>query len=157
MEQSIQVTPITEGEIMTLRNLFAKFADTITDASHMRGEIEEVRQSLSSLRQDNEYLRAHNREMDEALAEARRQRDNAFAELEAVKRNVTGDEDVINNLRRNNDQYLRDLSQAQADIVTAKRNADDMAYANMELSDKLKLAREWIEQVRMLFNNPPML
>ena len=157
MEQSIQVTPITEGEIMSLRNLFNKFADTITDASRMRGEIDEVRKTLESLRQDNEYLRAHNREMDEALAEARRQRDNAYAELEQYKRNEGNERAAFEASQRTVNELRDECDRLRSNVVDTKRQSDDMAYANMELTDKVKAAREWIEGVSRLFNNPPVL
>ena len=157
MEQSIQVTPITEGEMSTLRNLFAKFADTITDASHMRGEIEELRNQFNAIRQDAEFLRMRNRELDEQVTEVRRQRDEALAELEAIKRNSNRNESEIEGYRAELVAVRGDLSQVQSELIQTRRERDDASYARLEAEERMSKAREWIESITRLFNNPPVL
>lgn len=147
MEQAIQVSPVTESEMEQARNIFQRMVDNVVGAS----------QVVNGLRTDTEFLRTRNRELDEMVQEVRRQRDVAYAELEASKLRVKELEGSLSYDNVTVEGLRKDCDSLNEQLITSKRQADDMAYANMELSDKLKAAKEWIEGVSRCFQSPPVL
>lgn len=157
MEPAIQVSPITEGEMNTLKSLFARFADTIVAASTMQDKIDQMQFQLDSLTRDAEFLRTRNRELDESVQEVRRQRDQALADvatrdarIKELESNVSYDSVTVDALRR-------DVSGLGDELASVKRDRDEWMQLTKDYEQKNTQAKEWIDNITRLFNSPLVL
>ena len=117
----------TEDEMTQAANIFAKMRDAVIDASHLAGEVAELRKAVGDLRREVEVLRRDNHWLDEQLTTMRKSRDDAMAvanEVTTKLREVEKDRDQwSSNHARISDQ----LSCTQNELLQARIDRDDEA------------------------------
>lgn len=74
------IQPTSEEDMNAIRRLFEGAVNTIVEASALRKEVSELRVSIAQMKADIDQALAHNRELDEMLAQTRSQRDEARVE-----------------------------------------------------------------------------
>lgn len=91
--------PTSEADMNAIRRMFEAAANTIVEASSLRRTVAELQTAVDALKADVEATRAHNRELDEMLAQTRAQRDEARTEaskLAAEVISLTNERDGLN-------------------------------------------------------------
>lgn len=113
------VSPVTNQEIDTMRNLLNKFADTLVNAST-------IAQQFEGLKRDMEALRERNRELDDMVAHVRQERDSAVQSRDEARRQQDQLLRVVDDREATIADLRASLEQAQSDNVTLRRERDDL-------------------------------
>ena len=142
----------TEDEMTQAANIFAKMRDAVIDASHLAGEVAELRKAVGDLRREVEVLRRDNHWLDEQLTTMRKSRDDAMAEAGDAKAK-------LHEVQRDRDQWSSNharisdqLISMENELLQARKDRDDEAYRNLELSEELEKVKAKLAKVMAVFS-----
>src|SRR6267154_759270 len=143
----LSMTPVpSEDEMTSIRQIFERAATAIVQASELAKQVAELQAQFNSLRNDMEYLRQRNQELDTALADVRTQRDTAMRERDEVKDKAHSFEMALSQANDTNAQQAATIQRLRDELamVSADRDQAYDAWHKAELSAdeaKSKLAK----------------
>ena len=149
--QGIQVAPITEEDMLKVRDILQRAADAIVSMSQLSADVNMLRQTVTSLQADTERLRSQNNALDEALNYSRKARDEQAAELTETQALLHSAEQAIDTLRLDNDKLLLSNDQLQIDLDLTRKAKDDAEFKTLELEDKLAVAEAKLAKMHDVF------
>ena len=144
----------TEEEMSQVGNLFDRMRNAIIDASHLAGEVAELRKAVSELRSEVEVVRRDNHYLTEQVNSLRTARDHAVAEASAQVTARQAAEHALAAEVAAHDVTKSLHSQAVMDLFDAKRSRDDEAYRNLELSEELEKVKGQLAKIREAMGLP---
>lgn len=84
------ISPVpSEEDMNNVRSIFEQGLNSIIGIAQISKDVEALRNELVSLKSEIEYVRTRNRELDQALADVRSQRDQAMRERDEAKSAVS--------------------------------------------------------------------
>lgn len=144
-----QVAPkVNEQEINMVRDVFERMAQAVVGISGATQEIASIREELASLKRDIETTQARNRELDEMVTHVRRERDEAVRERDEARLGEARSSDSVRMLEDEISRVRNDLETAQADLLTIRRERDDMGFRQLELDENIAKIASNLEEMR---------
>jgi chromosome segregation ATPase len=137
----------TEDNMNIVRSLIQQGFDAIAEASKLAGVVEEIKREVEDLRKSLDYLRARNSELDNMLADTRRQRDEAQREVVTLKETNQKAEVDKQTLTNDRDYLQRQLTEAQARIEAVTKERDEAQAEVAALKEKLDEAEGRLKTV----------
>lgn len=132
--------PVAHDEVEATRNLFQRVADTVTNASRLKEDVETLQGKFRELEQQIETLVRRNAEYEMLHDALRRQRDAANDRVSELEREV---EDLKNRnaaLRAENERLYSDLASHNDTIATIRRERDDAQYDAIQKEERASQA-----------------
>ena len=142
----------TEDEMTQAANIFAKMRDAVIDASHLAGEVAELRKAVGDLRREVEVLRRDNHWLDEQLTKMRKDRDDAITEAKANADEKAYAELNLRNEQSANAQMHQQVASLEGELTTVKRGRDDAEFKSLELSEELEKVKAKLAKVMAVFS-----
>ena len=129
-------------------NLFDRMRNAIIDASHLAGEVAELRRSVSELRSEVEVVRRDNHYLTEQVRDLRNSRDAAVAEAQSQSAARLDAERGLREEVRAHDFTKADLAQAHAKLDQTNRERDDAQLRVMEVEDELVKVKAQLAKIK---------
>ena len=121
------LAPVQEDEMSHIRQIFDRAANAIVQASELSKQVADLQSQFQALKNDMEYLRKRNAELDVALADVRGQRDQAMRERDEAKNNHAAEQNKAGDLQAKLD-YANRLNEALQSELTSTKADRDQAY-----------------------------
>ena len=120
---AVSISPVPSEEDMNkVRSIFEQGLNSIIGIAQISKDVATLRDELTSLKNDLDYVRGRNRELDQALAEVRSQRDtamserdNARAEIDTGRRALTEALAIVENLKHDLETTRNELNHVRTD------------------------------------------
>lgn len=147
----------TEEDMGKVRAFIDQAINAFVNASQLKGEVEELRSSISTLREQVEKVNRQNSWLDEQLVRIRGERDIAISDANSAKQARQLDHDTIETLQRQLDTAKVELGK-DADLISQlRKDKDDAEYRAMELEEKLSKVNAKVEKFLSLADeiDPP--
>lgn len=144
---------VTESEMNTFRDIFTRFADTVTNASQLSQDVANLRTQVEQITRDLQQAASTNAFLSDRLSQAQREKDEALVELSTTKATLATVEADRNMFK---DQISRDsstINRLQDEVNALKRERDDAHFRVLELEDKLKESDGRWGKLRELFGD----
>lgn len=162
-DQVNHTTSMTEEDMAKVRSLFARGADAIVSASQLSKDVEELRHSMSELKQSYDELASHNRfllrrvnEVETELEEVKKDRDNLRLEASHYNQRLAERDDTIRTLENS-------VADNATTIARLTKESDDHMFRAMDAEDKLDqvkakftAAQSWFEDVNSFLHPAPI-
>lgn len=144
---------VTESEMNTFRDIFTRFADTVTNASQLSQDVANLRTQVEQITRDLQQAANTNAYLSDKLSQVQREKDEALAqkatlEAENVSLRVTVDE-----ANRTREEVAQRSGQYQREIESLRKERDEAHYRTLELEDKLKESDGRWGKLRELFGD----
>ena len=127
-----------DAEMRKVAEVFDKARNAIIDSSRLAKEVAELRAVVESFKRDLEGLRERNATLDEALANTRRQRDDAQTENVQLRSDLSIANAKITNLQFDLEASHTELKRTRNDVVEGVQRINDL----VELSEALEKERD---------------
>lgn len=145
------MAPVQEHEMNQVRNVFERMADAVVQSTLLATEVRDLRQQVESLARDTEALRKRNTELDEILADVRRQRDEARSELDETKSRLFDAEHLNTSLNNQNFIHTNEIEALKQTISTLRKERDDAEYRSLEAREALDKANAKLAKFKAIF------
>lgn len=167
-QENRQVTEYTAGDetmraIEMMSNAFNHARDAFINASRLGQEVRELQAQVTQIRQDLEATQSHNRELDIALADTRKQRDEALAsvtEWRGKHLQLDHDHESLkaehSSLQQTNELLQLDLQEMRHQRDEARVEAGTLSRELEEQKALVAQLREHMDKIGKLFNTPAL-
>lgn len=139
---AIHVSPVpTEEDMTRFRQMIDNALNSILAASELSKQLLSLQGQFAELKQDMEYVRARNRELDQSLADVRGQRDQAMRERDAERSQNVEISSQLSHAHDESARALAEIADLKAHLETARKDRDH-AYAEWDKADRAKTEAE---------------
>jgi len=131
----------TEEDMNKVRTIFQQGLDAIVSLSKLSEEVHSLSVTVKGLKDEIEYVRTRNRELDASLADVRAQRDQALHERDEVKHKLDETITNFNAVDAHNSTLQETIDSLQAELASLRIDHDTIctawqqAEANKELAE----------------------
>src|SRR5215467_8346686 len=144
------ISPVSEGEMEQIQNLFKKAADTIVAFSSLSGQVEKLQAQVNDLSNQVTRYRNHIDTQDDAMYRLRQEREeltNRATEAEHSRQSAVAEAEQAKQAYNGSQARLTDL---EALVASLRKDRDDAEYRVIELEDKLKVSEKTLGKFREL-------
>ena len=120
-----------------VRQVFEQGLNAIVGLAQVSKDVEALKQELTSLRNDLDWVRNRNKELDQAITEVRSQRDTAMRERDEARSHVAELEGTLRMANDTNSQHLADIEQLRSELTSTKADRDQ-AYDAWHKAEQAK-------------------
>jgi hypothetical protein len=136
----------TEGE--QVRNLFQRIADTVVQASSLKGMVDELQVKVTALTKQADELHQHNATLSEALAQSREARNKAEIERSEALSRAYDAERERDTAAAERSRTKDELDRANERLQDVSKDRDDKGMALLEAEDKIKALEAKLAEIK---------
>lgn len=142
----------TEDEMTQAANIFAKMRDAVIDASHLAGEVAELRKAVAGFRQEMDALRRDNHYLTEVVSDLRTKRDALIEEAKTLRQERDSAE--FNSSAWKSQAEIKDgrIEALTRELDASKKDRDDAEFKALELSEELEKVKAKLAKVMAVFS-----
>lgn len=132
------ISPVPSEEDMNkVRSIFEQGLNSIIGIAQISKDVEALRTELASLKNDLDYVRHRNRELDQALADVRSQRDQAMRERDEARTQLAETNNSLNAVDAHNSSLQGTINNLQAELEAVRKDRDQ-AYDAWHKAEQAK-------------------
>lgn len=138
---------LSEGEMKSFQDMFARIANTITQASELSAKFTDLSYKVDEMAHSLEVAQARNTNLDDALTRVRTERDELSLQLSQAKANASNFEQRLTSAESSNASLERSLQDAYDNNKTVRVERDDAQFQVLTLTEELDKTKAVIEKL----------
>lgn len=129
-----------ESDMAKVREVFDRAVSAMIASTELAKEVSELRLAVNELKNDIEYVRSRNRELDTLLVDVRGQRDKALADLKQANDDLFAVNGKAHDFEHQANNLRNDVLELQSSLAQTKKDRDEAAFAALSLREDLDWA-----------------
>jgi len=153
---AIQVSPVlSEGEMKSFQDMFARIANTITQASELTAKFTDLSHKVDDLSHSLEVAQARNSNLDEALLRVRTERDELSVKLQDMLLECVDLRSALASVERANAANVDTAQALSTQAAEARKDRDDAQFQVLTLTEELDKAKAALASIHAALGFTP--